>query len=53
MTLDVAEVPSGLRVYAIGDIHGRVDLLRQLHRRIIADAAQADLARSQAAYLSW
>ena len=44
MTLDVAEVPSGLRVYAIGDIHGRVDLLRQLHRRIIADAAQADPA---------
>ena len=44
MTLDIAEVPSGLRVYAVGDIHGRVDLLRQLHRRIMADAAHADPA---------
>ena len=41
MTVDIAEVPSGLRVYAIGDIHGRVDLLRSLHRQISADAAQA------------
>jgi serine/threonine protein phosphatase 1 len=30
--------PPGSRIYAIGDIHGRVDLLRELHNRIAADA---------------
>ncbi|MCH8997742.1 MAG: serine/threonine protein phosphatase [Proteobacteria bacterium] len=34
-------VPDGLRVYAIGDIHGRADLLAQLHRQIEEDAATA------------
>lgn len=29
-------VPPGTAVYAIGDIHGRVDLLAELHRRIEA-----------------
>ena len=33
--------PEGRRVYAIGDIHGRDDLVRRLHRRIGEDAAQA------------
>jgi serine/threonine protein phosphatase 1 len=33
----VAAVPDGLRVYAIGDIHGRLDLLDQLLFRIEAD----------------
>jgi serine/threonine protein phosphatase 1 len=28
-----------VRLYAIGDIHGRADLLTQLHRMILADAA--------------
>ena len=52
MTVDIAEVPHGLRLYAIGDIHGRVDLLRMLHKRIIADAAQAAPAlRKLAIYL--
>lgn len=32
-----ARVPDGHRVYAIGDIHGRCDLLLQLHRKIVAD----------------
>lgn len=31
--------PAGLVVYAIGDIHGRLDLLDDLHRRILADSA--------------
>ena len=37
-------VPPGRRVYAIGDIHGRIDLLRRLNARIRADAeeVQAD-----------
>ncbi len=34
-------VPEDRRVYAIGDIHGRDDLVRRLHRRIGEDAAQA------------
>jgi serine/threonine protein phosphatase 1 len=34
-------VPTGHRVYAIGDIHGRADLLAQLHRQIREDAANA------------
>lgn len=41
LTVDVARVPDGLRVYAIGDVHGRADLLRELHRLITADAASA------------
>jgi serine/threonine protein phosphatase 1 len=32
-----AAVPAGLRVYAIGDIHGRLDLLLKLHQRIVED----------------
>lgn len=31
-------VPAGKRVYAIGDIHGRIDLLLALHRAIRQDA---------------
>ncbi len=33
-------MPDGVRVYAIGDIHGRLDLLRELEDRIVADAAE-------------
>ena len=32
-------LPAGLRIYAIGDIHGRVDLLNELLARIDADIA--------------
>lgn len=35
------KAPRGQRIYAIGDIHGRVDLLRELHAMILADAASA------------
>lgn len=35
-----ARVPPGVCVYAIGDVHGRADLLAALHRQIAADAAQ-------------
>ena len=34
-----ASVPAGQRVYAIGDIHGRLDLFEQLLERIEADDA--------------
>lgn len=35
----IAEVPAGQRVYAVGDIHGRLDLFEQLVARIEADDA--------------
>jgi len=35
-----AAVPPGTAVYAIGDIHGRLDLLEQLLRQIADDAAR-------------
>jgi diadenosine tetraphosphatase ApaH/serine/threonine PP2A family protein phosphatase len=35
-----ARVPPGVCVYAVGDIHGRADLLEVLHRQIAADADQ-------------
>jgi serine/threonine protein phosphatase 1 len=35
-----ARVPPGVCVYAVGDIHGRVDLLSELHRLIAEDASQ-------------
>ena len=35
----VAAVPDGQAVYAVGDIHGRLDLLERLLARIAADAA--------------
>jgi len=37
-------VPSGQRVYAIGDVHGRLDLLEALLNRIERDNASRDIA---------
>lgn len=41
MLIGEARLPPGLRVYAIGDIHGRADLLDQLHDLIEADLSTA------------
>lgn len=38
-------VPSGARVYAIGDIHGRADLLEQMFKRIDSDFTQAPVSQ--------
>ena len=38
MTNTQHTLPAGLRIYAIGDIHGRLDLLKQLMERIDAEA---------------
>lgn len=46
-----ARVPDGLRVYAIGDIHGRLDLLDQLLFRIEADERVRGGARTQLIFL--
>ncbi len=35
-----ARVPPGVCVYAIGDIHGRADLLAAMHQLVLGDAAQ-------------
>jgi len=40
-----AELPEGWLVYAIGDIHGRADLLGELHELIAADAAARPASR--------
>jgi len=37
----VASVPEDRRIYAIGDIHGRADLLRRLHDTIAQDSARS------------
>jgi serine/threonine protein phosphatase 1 len=34
-----ARVPEGMRIYAVGDVHGRADLLADLLRRIESDRA--------------
>ena len=46
-----ARVPAGTRVYAIGDIHGRLDLLDRLHRMILDDVAKAPIERPVLIYL--
>src|SRR5271170_5613307 len=33
------KLPDGVRIYAIGDVHGRADLLEQAFQRIDADIA--------------
>lgn len=39
-------MPEGSRAYAIGDIHGRLDLLRELHAWIGDDVARRPVARA-------
>ena len=43
----VARVPAGVRIYAIGDIHGCIDQLRALRRKIEEDAARAGEGRAR------
>jgi serine/threonine protein phosphatase 1 len=45
--IDTAQVPGGMRVYAIGDIHGRNDLLLQLLDQIGADDLSRGVADTQ------
>lgn len=49
--LDTARVPDGTRVYAIGDIHGRNDLLGQLLAQIDTDDSQRGTADTQIIFL--
>jgi serine/threonine protein phosphatase 1 len=44
-------VPDGVRLYAVGDIHGRADLLDDLHGQIAGDAERAPGRRRVVVYL--
>ena len=45
------ELPPGLRIYAVGDIHGRFDLLEKLGEHIRQDLADNPVDRSLEIYL--
>src|SRR5262245_56200881 len=45
------QVPPGMRIYAIGDIHGQIELLDRLHLEIEADAAAGQQLQSVIVYL--
>jgi serine/threonine protein phosphatase 1 len=40
-------VPPGVRIYAIGDVHGRIDLLDQVFLKIDADLARRPVPRAR------
>jgi serine/threonine protein phosphatase 1 len=46
-----AQIPPGLRIYAIGDVHGRADLLRQMHERISEDARSSPAVEKRIIHL--
>ncbi|MBC7905932.1 MAG: serine/threonine protein phosphatase, partial [Rhodospirillaceae bacterium] len=46
-----AHVPDGTRVYAVGDIHGRLDLLNRLLARMEEDAARSPAKRVSVVFL--
>lgn len=48
---ETSRVPDGCRIYAVGDIHGRLDLLEQMHDAIEADAAKSGAERTQVVYV--
>lgn len=50
-TLETACAPEGLRLYAIGDIHGRLDLLRAVHAAVMADLAARPVPRFRVIHL--
>lgn len=44
--------PEGVRVYAVGDVHGRADLLKQMHELIVMDAGKdGGVAENRVVYL--
>ncbi len=46
-----ARVPAGKRVYAVGDIHGRTDLLKKIRDMIVADTETRDPAENIVIFL--
>jgi serine/threonine protein phosphatase 1 len=47
----VASVPSGTRVYAIGDIHGRLDLLEDIEDQVRSHAREYPVERRVVVYI--
>ncbi|TVQ96278.1 MAG: serine/threonine protein phosphatase [Desulfovibrionales bacterium] len=46
-----SRVPEGVRVYAVGDVHGRADLLQRLHLRMTEDARSSPMEENVVVYL--
>lgn len=46
-----AQAPAGSRIYAVGDIHGRIDLLARLRSMIVEDASRHPTGRKLVVYL--
>lgn len=44
-------IPADNRIYAVGDIHGRLDLLKRMHGLILADLAANPVAQPRIVYL--
>ena len=44
-------LPEGVRIYAVGDVHGRLDLLDQVQSRIDAHLAKAPVGKAVEVYL--
>ncbi len=51
MYIEEARLPPGLRIYAVGDIHGRADLLAQLQALIAADLEEGAPGQRVIVYL--
>jgi serine/threonine protein phosphatase 1 len=49
--LDAARAPEGTRLYAIGDVHGRLDLLRDVHARVATDLVRRPCPRFRVIHL--
>ena len=49
--IDSAAIPDGRRIYAIGDVHGRNDLLQQLLEKIVKDDSERGDAESEIIFL--
>lgn len=48
---EAPHLPDGITIYAIGDIHGRADLLKQTFTLIDSDIARAEPARTMEVFL--
>ena len=51
MTASPGSLPAGLRIYAVGDIHGQAEKLGRLRRGIAADLQRRPVAASRVVYL--
>ena len=47
----MARAPADAAIYAVGDIHGRLDLLTRMHELIAADASRRAASRRLLVYL--